>query len=774
MVGLLDRSGMFVSDTCSGALCSSISSDGLHPRCLTARACLLHSFFTFQFFYLFGLRSGFMTKLSVRQTLSRAKSFARKGEMDKAKALYQSILDDFPSNISAKRALEKLSQAQVKATLSDMPADQVLSVETEEDARRTYDFTSTLVKSVPSSLVAWSLLGDASRKLGLLNEAESAYRKAIELDPSSADLQNKLGVVYREQGRIEEGVLCYQEALSLDSRNAEAYVNLGIVFRKLGRLEEAELFYRKAIEFQPTSSNAFNNLGNVLRLLGRQQDAVAAFEQALQNDPSSRLALNNLGSTYRTQMMFDKAINAFERSLELAPDCADTKAELIWTCANICDWESSKRWLAQAATLGAASDPVQPFMLISVDGSAQNQYLRAKTYARCTFGQQADLRPQWPAGERIRIGYFGSDFHDHATMHLISGLLRSHDRSRFEIFVYSYGVHSGGEWHDFIIEHCDHFFDISGQGDHVVLELVHSHQIDVAFDLKGYTKDSRIELFQYGLAPIQISYLGYPGTVAADFMDYIIADEVVISEKQRAFFSEKIIYLPNSYQPNDNQRMIAPRSVSRSEAGLPENGFVFCCFNNSYKISSSEFDIWMRLLDDVEGSVLWLLNTNEFAKTNLKAEAKKRNIDSERIVFADWVPQDEHLARFKLADLFVDTFICNAHTTASDALWAGVPVVTMVGDQFPARVAASLLYAVGLGELVTSSRADYEHLIKTLATDPARLRALREHLEGDRMRLPLFDTERYTRNFEEGIAKAYAIHSNGEKRRDIWVSEERH
>ncbi|WP_319568201.1 tetratricopeptide repeat protein [Cohaesibacter marisflavi] len=716
-----------------------------------------------------------MTKLSVRQTLSRAKSFARKGEIDKARALYQSIIDSYPSNISAKRELEKLSQAhsQVKggATLSNMPADQVLSLETEADARKTRDFTSALVKNVPTSLVAWSLLGDASRKLGLLDEAEGAYRMAIELDPSSAELHNKLGVALREQGKIEEGVHCYQKALSLDSRNAEAYVNLGVVFRSLGRLEEAELFYRKAIEFQPDLSNAFNNLGNVLRLQGRTQEAVVAFEQALQNDPLSTLALNNLGSTYRTQMMFDKAIEAFERSLQLKPDLADTRAELIWTCANICDWDRLKRLLPDVADLGVASDPIQPFMLISNDGSAENQYLRAKNYARSTFKQQTDLRPQWDAGGRIRIGYFGSDFHDHATMHLMSGLLRCHDRSRFEIFVYSYGVHSGGEWHDFIIEHCDHFFDISAQADHVVLELVHSHQIDIAFDLKGYTKDSRIDLFQYGLAPIQISYLGYPGTVAADFMDYVIADEVVISERQRAFFSEKVIYLPNCYQPNDNRRVIAPDTMSRSEAGLPESGFVFCCFNNSYKISSSEFDIWMRLLGDVEGSVLWLLSTNDFAKTNLRAEAKKRNIDPERIVFADWVPQNEHLARFRLADLFVDTFICNAHTTASDALWAGVPVVTMVGDQFPARVAASLLHAVGLEELVTSSQADYEQLIKTLSIEPDRLRALRKQLQEDRMTSPLFDTERYTRNFEEGIAQAYAIYSNGEKRRDIRVIE---
>lgn len=292
---------------------------------------------------------------------------------------------------------------------------------------------------------------------------------------------------------------------------------------------------------------------------------------------------------------------------------------------------------------------------------------------------------------------------------------------------------------------------------------------EIAVDLKGFTLDERLAPFAYGLAPVQISYLGYPGSLGADFIDYIIADPIVIPEDQRPYYSEKVIYLPHSYQPNDDKRKIAETGTSRADFGLPKNAFVLCCFNNNYKISPREFDIWMRILSRVEGSVLWLLKTNQWVEQNLSKEAEQRGINASRLVFADKLPHSEHLARHKHADLFIDTFNYNAHTTASDALWAGLPVVTKQGSQFAARVSASLLWAVGLPELIVNTEAEYEALILELARDGSKLNAIKVKLAKNRLREPLFDTKQYTRHFESGLRQAYNRYFDGEEPEDIWI-----
>jgi predicted O-linked N-acetylglucosamine transferase (SPINDLY family) len=306
--------------------------------------------------------------------------------------------------------------------------------------------------------------------------------------------------------------------------------------------------------------------------------------------------------------------------------------------------------------------------------------------------------------------------------------------------------------------------------DQQAADLARRDELDIAVDLKGYTGDSRLGIFAWRPAPIQISYLGYPGTLAAPFIDYVIADKVVIPEEMRQHYAESVFYLPDSYQVNDNTRTIADRQLTRAEVGLPEAGFVFCCFNSSYKITPQEFDIWMRLLDRVEGSVLWLFEANQWAPDNLRREAEKRAIDPDRLVFAERLPQAEHLARHRLADLFLDTFNVNAHTTASDALWAGLPVVTRLGRGFAARVAGSLLQAVGLPELVTTTSEDYEALALDLATDPARLSTIKARLATNRLTMPLFDSEALTRHIEAAYETVYGNYLTGDEPRDIVIS----
>jgi len=322
-----------------------------------------------------------------------------------------------------------------------------------------------------------------------------------------------------------------------------------------------------------------------------------------------------------------------------------------------------------------------------------------------------------------------------------------------------------------LINEVDIFHDISQFNDTHIVELVLREKLDVAIDLKGYTKDSKTSLFSSRLAPVQINYLGYPGTLGADFIDYIVADPIVIPEDKRQHYSEQIMYLPHTYQPNDNTRTVSQKVQTREDMGLPSDGFVFCCFNNNYKISPKEFDIWMRLMGKVEGSVLWLLKSNKWTEHNLKREAEARGLSADRVIFAERVENSEHLARHRLADLFLDTFNYNAHTTASDALWAGLPVVTKLGKGFAARVAGSLLSAVGLPELITHDEEAYEALILKLATQPKKLDTIKKKLEVNRLSQPLFNTEQYTKHLENGYQQAYQRYFEGKEPDTIIVPE---
>jgi predicted O-linked N-acetylglucosamine transferase (SPINDLY family) len=372
--------------------------------------------------------------------------------------------------------------------------------------------------------------------------------------------------------------------------------------------------------------------------------------------------------------------------------------------------------------------------------------------------------------KRIRIGYFSTDFKEHPVAYLIAKVLEQHNRDKFEVCGYSIHGTSSCEMRQRLEKSFDSFTDVQSISDRDIALQVRQDEIDIAVDLNGYTKYTRTGIFAYRAAPIQINYLGYPGTLGADFMDYIVADPVLIPEDKRWHYSEQIIYLPNTYQPTDNTRIISDKVIMRKDIGLPDKGFVFCCFNQNCKISPAEFDIWMRLLTSVKGSVLWLLKSNKWAEQNLKRQAEAHGVSSERIIFAERVPQAEHLARQRLADLFLDTFNYNAHTTASDALWAGLPLVTKLGKGFAARVASSLLNAVGLPELITKSEQDYEALILKLATNPTKLAEIKEKLANNRLTQPLFNTELYTKQLEEGYQQAYQNYFQGNLPKPIIVT----
>ena len=393
------------------------------------------------------------------------------------------------------------------------------------------------------------------------------------------------------------------------------------------------------------------------------------------------------------------------RALEIDPKNANLEATIHNQKLFICDWNNYFESQEACQRLGITTTAVSPFGMLALEDNAERQFIRARNWANLKFNAKPiplEFKNSGK-GDRLRVGYFGQDFNNHPVMLLISGLLREHDKEKFEIFVFSYGRDKSGDLRKQAELDVEHFIDVSEEPNMAIFDLVREYGIDVAIDLNAYTGNSRSHLFQYRLAPVQINYLGYPGTMGCDFMDYIIADPTLIPPEFRSSIQEKVIYLPHSYLPSDNQRLTGESSCTRADYGLPVDAFVLCSFNNIYKITPREFDVWMRILNKLDKSVLWLRKPSKLAEENLRKEAKLRGIDPDRLVFAEKVPSAEHIARHRLADLFVDSFNYNAHTTAADALWAGLPLVTLIGSQFSARVGASCLNAVGLPDLVTTS-----------------------------------------------------------------------
>ena len=593
--------------------------------------------------------------------------------------------------------------------------------------------------------------------------AKKCFENTIKLSPNFAPAYFALGLLELGQCRVYEAVAYCKQALAIEPDYAEAYVTMGKALEIQHKLDEAICYYRKAISIKNDCQQAYEYIGNAFRKQDNYFDAISAYSKAIEIQSDYTAAYANLSEIYILQDRYDLAIENMEKLLCLKPELETVRAQKLFYQAQICDWKAIAKDRHLLPNLGISKNPIPPFTLAPFEDAPERHRLRAELYAKFRFNQIALKKGHKPSQQtaRIRVGYFSADFCNHATMALMSQVFALHDTSRFEVIIYSYGVRKNDEIIEKLTSHVSIFHDVSAMTDRQIVELARSEKLDLAVDLKGYTVDSRLELFAYGLAPVQISHLGYPGTLGTNFIDYFIADPILIPEEKRQYYSEKIIYLPNSYQPNDNERFIPDKAITREEAGLPIDGFVFCCFNDNYKISPKEFDIWMRLLNKVEGSVLWLLRSNSWAEMNMQKEAVARGIDAERLVFAEKIPHAEHLARHRLADLFLDTFNVNAHTTASDALWTGLPIITKLGESFAARVAGSLLNAVGLTELITENDNDYEALILDLSKNPKILAEIKRKLADNLLSKPLFDTQTYTNHLENAYQQAFETYRKG-------------
>ena len=619
----------------------------------------------------------------------------------------------------------------------------------------------------------WNNLGVALRRSGDVSGALAAYEKALALSPNLGSLRTNRATLLQDDGKEDEAALEYLAQLEQAPEDTVSLNNLGAILQGQGQFTHALMLYDRALAIDPDYLDAKVNRGNALRDLGWVKEAEEAMSTALSDNPKVAALWLNLAVARQDLGDVTGALAAYGKALELDPTHSEARMQMLYQRAQTCDWTALDALEGELALIDGGAESAAAFPALGMCDDPAFQYRRSASMA----GRWAKLLPEplapaeaEPADRRIRIGYFSGDYHDHAIMFLASGLFREHDKSRFEVFAYSSGLVRQGVMRDRLIGDVEHFHDTVEMAERDAFDLARSHRLDIAIDVSGYTKGSRTGLFARRIAPVQINYLGYPGTMAAPFMDYIVVDPVLVPPDERAHVSEKLIVLPGSYQPNDNAREIAAVPTTRADFGLPADGFVFCCFNQPFKITPREFDIWMRLLDAVPGSVLWMRDANDAMRINLCREAEVRGIDAGRLVFADRAPHAEHLERHRHADLFLDTFAYNAHTTMSDALWAGLPAITRLGRQFAARVGASLLVSVGLDEMIAATDADYEALALALARDPVRLAAIRAKLAANLPSAPLFDTQGYTRALEAGYLAALDRHRRGLPPEDFSVA----
>lgn len=545
----------------------------------------------------------------------------------------------------------------------------------------------------------------------------------------------------------------------------------GIEHWKRGELAAAQAALRRATRRNPRYAGALSNLGMVLIESRRHDEGLALLERAIEVDPHHAGALNNLGVAMILGNNPAAAVKYLEAALEANPKLLEAHANLLGPMMEICDWPGLERRLGEWLTLAETSPPevwaerVRPFDLMALPVPRELQRVVGRFHAGKLVREvgQARLAAAPPPAPRLRVGYVSSDFRNHATTHLCVGLFGRHDRSRFEVTAYSFSKDDGSVYRKRVEAECEHFVDITALSLEETRRRIASDGIHVLVDMKGYCGGGRPEIFARRSAPVQVGYLGYPNSMHAPFMDYLVADRVVVPEADLEWYSEAAAWLPGTYQINDREQAIDERTPARAEQGLPERGFVFCCFNSSYKIEPQIFASWMRILKQVPDSVLWLYRSNVPAKLALRKAAEHHGVDHRRLVFAMPTSKPRHLARLRLADLMLDTYFYNGHTTATDALWAGVPVLTQPGETFASRVAASLLTAVGLPELIVPTRGEYERRAVELAREPQALAALRARLAANRLSMPLFDTDAHVRHLESAFETMWAAHARGER-----------
>ena len=706
-------------------------------------------------------------------------SLLRAGQLNDAIAAFHTALRLSPDNLAA--------LADLGAALSMAGQhDQALPILQRALAQRPND---------PSVLLN---IGRVMRSLGRPDEARAYNRQALAIEADNVMALNNQGNLLLDVHRYEEALAHFNHILAIDPLFASALFNRAIAFAALNRPEAALNSYDQALAVRPHWPEAEQNRCLMLQSLRRYDDALAGFARILAQHPDHAPTYSNRGNMLRDMKRSEAALEDFARALAIDPHYAPALTNraaalldlhryadaargyeallavdpafeygpgyLAQAKLHACEWTGFIALRAEIAQrINAGQRAMHPFPLLALHDDPALHLRAARIFGADHF--PAAPTPIWQ-GERykhkkIRLGYLSGDFYAHATAFLMAELFETHDRTRFDVTAFSFAPPATDAMQARLRPAFDYFFDVRAESDRAIATGIREREIDILIDLKGYTTDGRLGIMGHRPAPIQVSYLGYPGTTGAAFVDYLIADPIIIPPEAHPYYSEHIVTLPDTYQVNDRKRPIDPHTPSRATLGLPEQGFVFCCFNNNYKITPDMFDIWMRLLAQCPASVLWLLHDNDTAMHNLRHEAAARDINPDRLVFAPRVPLSQHLARHRAADLSLDILPYGAHTTASDALWAGLPIVTRIGQSFASRVAASLLHAVGLPDLITHSAAEYESLALRLAQNPTELAALKTRLTQNHRNAPLFDTARFRHHLESAYRTMWQRHLAG-------------
>lgn len=626
--------------------------------------------------------------------------------------------------------------------------------EAEQDFRKCLEIDPTCVQA--SRSLAQCLL-----HLGRSDEAALALTEAIRRTPNDCDLRVDIAELYLDLGSIETARSHLEFAKSIDADSVRLCQSLGTFSISLSEHEDAIHYFRNALKYDRKNPALWNNLSSAEFAVGDYASACLSCEKALSINPDHANSLHNRANLYQIDGQLENAINYYEKALRIDPGKDAARVQKWHFQAQICDWSAWSEFDQNKDSVGLAGDIVSPWPLLAFEDAPERQLERSRRYAK-----QWKIERYAPVPKsdklKLRIGLFSSDLFDHATLHLLNGVLEHHDRAAFEIFVYGLNAPCAGGEVTRLKRAVDHFVECHELADQDVVDRARQDSLDIAVDLKGYTMDARPALFRSGLAPVQINYLGYPGTLGTDAYDYVVADEMVVPAEQRDAFDEGIIYLPNCYQPNDSERIGIGPDPLRADHGLPEDAVVICCFNQSYKISPREFEIWMRVLKSNVNAVLWVLECNPWMKKNLCLEAERRGVAAERLIFAKRLPHAEHLVRHRLADVFADTFNVNAHTTASDALCNGLPVVTLAGSQFAARVAASLCHAAGLDDLIAGDAAEYEQILMRIVGNAEARTSFKKRLQNNLKSKPLLDIQTYTKHLEAGFRAAWDSWRNGQ------------
>jgi predicted O-linked N-acetylglucosamine transferase (SPINDLY family) len=712
---------------------------------------------------------------NVAETYARALHLHQQGQPEQAIPLYDAVIAQQPAHAEAhyKRANALNALGRYETSLAGYEAAVALDpgyanaycnrgVVLErlgrwDEALQSYGRALTLNEG---DYIAHFNRAAVLRHFRRLEDALAAYERAIALKGDYVEAHINRGHLLQEMGRDEDAVNAYERAIALRPQLPDAFDRRGVSLARLRRLSEALASYDHAIALQPARVETHVNRGTLLQDMLHFEQAIASYDKAIQLGPGSADAHRNRASALLKLKHTAAAIESYDRALALQPDLPNLLGASRYARMGVCDWSGLEEDVKRLKAALLAERPIcLPLPVVALFDEPKLHHLAARICVRDTCPPDNALGPLQArtSRDRIRVGYFSADFRSHPVSLLAVGMFEAHDRSRFETIAFAFGpVATADPVRARLERSFERFLDVDGHSDPQIASLARELGIDIAIDLGGFTENARTRIFALRAAPVQISYLGYPGTSAAPYMDYLVADRTLIPSGSEHFYAEKIIYLPDSYQPNDSKREISTKQFTRTELGLPENGIVFCCFNRYFKLTPGTFNGWMRILAAVAGSVLWLTEADSLVKINLRAAASRHGIDPRRLIFAPRMPSmADHVARQRAADLFLDTLPFNAHTTASDALAAGLPVLTCAGQTLAGRVAASLLKAVGLPELITSGQQEYEALAVRLATHPVGLQALRQKLLANLPNAPLFDTERFTRAFESALIRVH-------------------